>query len=97
MGQDEPLDLGVLSDLPDHGRRHVQAPLHCDGFFGHGIVRYEQIRVRRQSEEALTLSCGKASFVYLCPMTELERSGFLVQLRLRIWTRNSVPPRERSR
>jgi hypothetical protein len=39
MRQNQALDMGIVRDLPDYGRRHVQAPLHSSGSFGHGVVR----------------------------------------------------------
>ena len=58
MRQNQALDFGVLRDLSDHGRRHVQSPLDSDGSFRHGVVRNKQIGVQRQSEEAFTLAVG---------------------------------------
>jgi hypothetical protein len=58
MRQNQALDIGILRDLSDHGRRHVQAPLDSDGSFRYSVARKEQIGVHRQSDEAFTLTVG---------------------------------------
>jgi len=56
MRQNELFDTGLLCDLPDHRRRHVQPPLDSDGSFRHSVMRNEQIGIHRQSDEAFTFT-----------------------------------------